>query len=378
LKAVVGPGVQVLGVVKADAYGHGAVPVARALQEAGVDWLGVALAAEGAELREAGIGRPVLVMGPLFQDEVEDLLAYGLTPTLSDLASAEALAGRLSEAGLRVPEPAEGPPGDGRLACHLKVDTGMNRLGVRAEDAARRARQVASLGRLSIEAVYTHFACAECAGDPSVAEQLRRFEAALTALRSAGLAAGTVHAANSSALLSLPASHYSMVRPGLALYGVDPRGPGAGGAALEPALTLATRLAGVKRVARGEGVSYGHTWRAARDSVVGILPIGYGDGYPRALSNRGQVRVAGRLCPVVGAVCMDATMVDLTALLPGAGLSAGSPESDLRALLGAEVALIEADNASPLSAYAVARVAGTIAYELLTGLSRRVPRVYVP
>ena len=354
LRALVGPGVKVLGVVKADAYGHGAVPVARALQEAGVDWLGVALVAEGVELRQAGLRRPILVMGTAFEDDVPDIMRHNLTPTIDDPDAARRI-------GCLVK--------DGRLVCHLKVDTGMNRLGMRAEEAVRRAREVASLDGLSIEAVYTHFACAECAADPSVPEQLRRFEAALLALRSAGLAVTMVHAANSSAILGLPASHYGMVRPGLALYGVDPRGPGAGGPALEPALSLCTRVAHVKRVPKGEGVSYGHTWRAPRDSVVGVLPIGYGDGYPRSLSNRGQVRVAGRLCPVVGAVCMDATMVDLTGLVDSAGVS-------LRTLLGLETALIEADNASPLSAFAVAHAAGTIAYELLTGLSRRVPRVY--
>jgi alanine racemase len=385
LRGLLAPGVRVLGVVKADAYGHGAIPAARALEEAGIDRLGVALVSEGAELREAGITLPILVMGTVFEEDAPDLVRYRLTPTIDDAERARSLDRRVAEFAER-----HSGPANGRLVCHFKVDTGMNRLGVRADDAMGLAGELRGLEHLSVEAVYTHFACAERAADPSVPEQLRRFEAALASLRAGGMAPRLVHAANSSALVGLPQSHYGMVRPGLALYGVRPCEAAEGRVELVPALELRSRVVAVKRVPKGEGVSYGHTWRAERDSVVGVLAIGYGDGYPRSLSNRGRVRVAGRLCPVVGAVCMDATMVDLTEIgnrepEVGNGGSRGrklapapgpASESGIRSLLGADATLIEADNASPLSACAVAEAAGTIPYELLTGLSRRVPRVY--
>ncbi len=394
LRGLLAPATEVLGVVKADAYGHGAVPVARALEAAGIDRLGVALVSEGVELREAGIARPILVMGTAFEDDAEDLVRYRLTPTIDDPAAARALDRAIGACGAPSPlgpnadlssearRAKEEAAGDARqgarprvqqnggVPCHFKVDTGMNRLGCRADDTMGLVGELRGLAHLSVEAVYTHFACAECAADPSVPEQLRRFAGALAALRSGGVAPRVVHAANSSALVGLPESHYSMVRPGLALYGVRPCDAAEGRVDLAPALALRTRIARVKRVPKGEGVSYGHTWRARRDSIVGVLAIGYGDGYPRSLSNRGQVRVAGRLCPVVGAVCMDATMVDLT------GFLVANPQDAIRSLLGAEATLIEADNSSPLSARAVAEAAGTIPYELLTGLSRRVPRVY--
>lgn len=335
LRDLVGRGVKVLGVVKADAYGHGAARVALALEEAGVDQLGVALVSEGVALREAGIRAPILVMGPAFEDEFADLFRHDLVPTVGDLEPARALdrfvererpkcGVRRSECGvksksaagrrsLRTPRSAFHTAPSGRAPCHLKIDTGMNRLGIRGDETARQAAELASLGHLQWQAVYTHFACAERAGHPTLGRQLASFEQAIAALRAAGLRPPLVHAANSSAVVTLPEARFGMVRPGLALYGVAPC-PEAGGLGLRPALALKTRVIQVKRVPKGEGVSYGHTWQAQRDSLVGILPIGYGDGYPRALSNKGSVRIAGRLCPIVGTICMDATMVDLTEL----------------------------------------------------------------
>jgi alanine racemase len=384
LVRLVGPGVKVLGVVKADAYGHGAARVARALQEDGVDQLGVALVGEGVALREAGIRTPILVMGPTFEDEWPDLFRHDLVPTVDDLGSARALDRYVAKAAVR------------HAGYHLKVDTGMNRLGLRGEEVVEQAGELASLERLAMQAVYTHFACADQAGHPTLAAQLARFEGAIESLAAQGVRPPLVHAANSAAAVTLPAARFGMVRPGLALYGVSPC-PEARPLALRPALALKSRIVRVKRVPKGEGVSYGHTWQAPRDSVIGILPIGYGDGYPRSLSNKGCVRVAGRLCPIVGVVCMDATMVDLTELgtrnselgingtagrrALGTGTTENRPirhpPSAIPNLVGLEAALIEADNDSPLSAAAVARQAGTIPYEVLSVLTRRVPRVYV-
>lgn len=349
LRGLLAPGVRLMGVIKADAYGHGAVPVARTLEAAGVDMLGVALVEEGVELRAAGVRAPILVMGGLPEDEIPHLLEHDLRPTVTDVGTIGALAALA---------PKSGP----RIAAHLNIDTGMNRLGIRAADAARAVEALRASGRVRLEGVYTHFASAD-APDPATTEsQLADFSHALLKLKAQGLAPPVVHAANSSALVTLPVSHFDMVRPGLALYGVSPCDAARTRVDLVPALTLKTRVTHLAHVPRGEGISYGHTWRAPRDALIGTLPVGYGDGYPRALSNRGRVRAGAHLCPVVGTVCMDATLVDLTDV-PGTKV-------------GMEVALIEADNDSPLGARAIAESTGTISYEILTGLSKRVPRLY--
>jgi alanine racemase len=349
LRGRLAAGVRVLGVVKADAYGHGAVEVGRTLQAAGIDMLGVALVEEGIALRVEGVTVPVLVMGLAPEDEVRAAAEYGLTVSVGDSGAAAMLERCAAEAGRR-------------LAVHLKIDTGMNRLGVRAEDAAALAAEVARLPHLDLAGAYTHLACADCGCDTATDGQLARFTAALDAMRAAGVRPHLVHAANSAAALVRADAHFDMIRSGLALYGVHPCPAARGAAALVPALTLVSHVAHVKRVRRGEGVSYGHRWTAARDSRIGVLPIGYADGYPRSLSAGGQARVAGRLVPVTGTICMDATMVDLTDV----------PEADV----GARAVLVEPDNSSPISAAAVAALAGTIAYELLSGLGKRLPRVY--
>jgi len=349
LRSLLESTIKLMGIVKADAYGHGAVPVAKALQDEGVAMLAVAMVEEGAELRQAGLRVPILIMGPLPADEIPAAIEYELTPTVDDAETARELDRAAAARGRR-------------LAVHLKIDTGMNRLGVRADEVAETATAVARMDHLVLEGAYTHFACAGDEDGETTGRQIQRFEQALAVLRAAHVPPSVIHSANSAAILRFGAACGGMVRPGLALYGIRPvRRPAA--ARLKPALALRSRVVHLKRVRRGEGASYGYTWRAERDSWIGILPVGYADGYPRALSNRAQVRVAGRLCPVVGVVCMDATLVDLTDL--------ESPRT------GLEATLIEADNESPLSAAALADLCGTIPYEILTGIGKRVPRVYV-
>lgn len=348
VRAHVGPGVGVMGIVKADAYGHGAVAVSRALAGAAVDMLGVALVEEGLELREAGIRAPILVMGLAPEDGVAEPLAADLTLTVDGAATAGPVERAAAARGAAA-------------AVHLKIDTGMNRLGVRAEAAAKAAAEVAACPHLDLAGAYTHLACADEADDAVTPAQLAAFAEALEAVRAAGIEPPLVHAANSAGLFAQPAARFGMVRSGLALFGVPPS-EAARAADLRPVMSLKSRVATLKRVRAGEGVSYGHRWRAERDTVVGVLPVGYADGYPRALSNRARVRAAGRLAPVVGAVCMDLVMVDLTDV----------PE----AAAGLEVTLLEADNASPLSAAALAEAAGTIPYEILAGIGPRVPRAY--
>jgi alanine racemase len=353
LQSLLGPTIKLMGIVKADAYGHGAVPVAKTLQDESVAMLAVAMVEEGAELRQAGLRVPILVMGPLPADEIPAAIEYELTPTVDDAETARELDRAAAARGRR-------------LAVHLKIDTGMNRLGVRADQVAETATAIARMDHLVLEGAYTHFACAGDEDGETTDRQIQQFEQALAVLRAAHVPPSVIHSANSAAILRLGAACGGMVRPGLALYGIRPAFASQSGPAatpLKPALALRSRVVHLKRVRRGEGASYDHTWRAQRDSWIGILPVGYADGYPRALSNRAQVRVAGRLCPVVGTVCMDATLVDLTDL--------EGPRT------GLEATLIEADNESPLSAAALADLCGTIPYEILTGIGKRVPRVYV-
>jgi alanine racemase len=348
LKVLMGPGVKVLGVIKADGYGHGMVPVGQALEEAGADMLGVALVEEGIELRVAGITLPILVMNILPANEVGAAMEYSLQTMIDDLRTAREIE---DQAGRRQTV----------IQVHLKIDTGMNRLGIRSEEVASAAESLRGMKHLALAGAYTHLACADDENDEVTRQQLARFDEALRGLRAAGFQPPLLHLANSSASIAQPAARFNLVRSGLALYGIRPC-RAAAKVNLRPALALKSHVAHLKRVHRGEGVGYGHTWRAQRESILGVLPIGYADGYPRSLSNRGQARVAGRLVPVIGTVCMDAMMVDLTDI--------ESPR------VGQVATLIEASHESPLSVEAVARLCGTIPYEILTGLSRRIPRLY--
>jgi len=350
LRGLLEPRIKMLAVVKADAYGHGAVPVARALADEGADMLGVAMVEEGVELRLAGVRTPILVLGTFPRNEVAAAFQYDLRLTIDAVETATRLA-RLAADRLK-PVP-----------VHLKIDTGMNRLGVRAEEAADAAAVVAGLPGLVLEGAYTHLACADVEGHTATPEQLARFREAVEAMRRRGVRPPLVHAANSSSTILAPESHFGMVRPGLAMYGVAPCAAAAARVVLEPAMALRTEVAHLKPVRRGEAASYGHSWRAERDTVLGVLPVGYADGLPRALSNRGRVRIGDRLCPIVGVICMAVTLVDRGVVV--------SPH------VGMAATVMEPRNDSPLSAAAMAETVGTISYEILTGIGKRVPRRYL-
>ena len=334
-----------MAVVKADAYGHGAVRVARAALEAGAAWLGVALVGEGIRLRRAGIAAPMLVLSPPAPGEVAVAARWDLAVCVVSPEMARAL---------------------GRAACgrrvraHLKVDTGMGRVGVRGpREAVEVARTLASLPGGGLEGVFTHLATAD--SDPAfAADQLRRFGEVVQALEGAGLRPPLVHAANSAAAWNLPAARWDLVRTGIAIYGLAPAGTGDRPPGLIPALSWKARVSFVKRVAAGTPISYGATWRAPREAVIATLPLGYADGYPRHLSNRGQVLLGGRRAPVAGLVCMDQCMV-------WAGEDAA---------VGQEAVLIGRQGDEELSAEEVAAAAGTINYEITTRIGARVPRLY--
>ena len=353
VRALVGPAVDILAVVKANGYGHGAVAAARAFVAEGASALGVATVEEGAELREAGLQDPILVLGGTLPGQEHDVLEYAMTPAVWDLATARALGEHAAAGGQSV-------------SIHVKVDTGMSRVGVLPEDVAAFGRGLQAIPGVCVDGVFSHFACAEDVSGPTVARQMTLFADAVEQLAQVGVQPPRRHLANSAAVMTFPRAHhsrYSMVRPGIMLYGVPPDPALAARAALEPAMRFRTAVIQDKRVPAGTPVSYGQTFRTERPSTLATIAVGYADGYPRALSNRGQVLVRGRRAPVVGRVCMDLTIVDVTGI---DGVRAGD-----------EVVLWGRQGAAEITCGEVAAWAGTIPYELLTRVGSRVPRVYV-
>ncbi len=335
----------VLAAVKADGYGHGAVEVARRLAQQGVAWFGVATPDEALELRAAGIAGDLLLFGPC-RDRA----------SLQRLAEADVAVTIVDEAGL---EAVRGAGLDRPLRCHLKIDTGMGRLGRPWPDAVELARALDREPRTALEGVWTHLARADEPDRAPTLAQLERFEQALAALRRDGIPHGLRHVANSAGLLAFPEAHYDLVRPGIALYGYAPSPEiRALEPELRPAMTLQAPVTFVKRVPAGTAVSYGGRWTASRATTVATVRIGYADGYPRQLSNLGSVDLAGRRVEVAGRVCMDQLMLDVgdDDVVPG----------DVATLWGP---------AGP-DAEALAAAIGTISYELLTGVGRRVQRRY--
>lgn len=350
IKALVGPEVRLMAVVKADAYGHGLVPVARAALRAGAEWLGVALPEEGAALRGAGIRAPILVLGPTPPAQAEEVVAGGLDQMVHSVPLAETLSRAAGKARRRV-------------AVHLKVDTGMGRVGVPVEEVGTLAGAIGRLPGLRLRGVMTHFAAADAPDTAHAREQLRRFHEALVSPPLRAIPSLLRHAANSAAAFALPEARLDMVRIGIALYGCPPSPKAPPPVPLRPALTLETRVAQVRWVPPGTTVSYGCTFVAPTRMRIATLPVGYGDGFPRALSNRGAVLLRGRRAPVVGRVCMDMVMVDVT----------GIPEVEE----GDPVVLLGVQGTEAIPADAWAALADTISYEVLCGIGPRVPRLYV-
>jgi Alr-MurF fusion protein len=342
----------VLAVLKADAYGHGAVRVARTAVQYGATMLGVAVLSEAAALRERGISAPILVLGYTPAWQARDALRLDVSVSVYSIDVARALA--------RAAQALERPP----ARIHVKVDTGMHRLGLAPEEVVPFATEVSALPGIEIEGLFTHFASADDQ-DPSYALlQLNRFQQLLAEWERAGLPKPRyVHAANSAGTLRLPDARFDLVRTGIALYGMDPSPDVPCPEGFRPALALKTQLAQVKQIDVGEPVSYGCTWIAKRRSTIGVLPIGYADGFRRAPANWGEVLVRGRRAPLVGRVCMDMCMVDLTDV-PGA-----------RA--GDEVVLIGEQGGDRLSVEEVASRLGTINYEVVSQILARVPREIV-
>lgn len=347
------PAARVLAVVKANAYGHGAVPVSVALEEAGVDFFGVSLVEEGAELRQAGVRGDILVLGGAYSD-YEEIVAHGLVPVvftgehLAQLQAAAARAGCTARA-------------------HLKLDTGMGRLGLDLEGLGEFLAALEMCPNVELDGLLSHLANAEVREHPMNRLQIARFKQAATALRAAGHPIRWRHIANSAGAMDLADAkdgrEFNLVRPGLILYGEAPSERLRAAAALQPVLSWKTSVAHLKRLGPGQPVSYGGTWTAPRESLIATLPVGYADGFSRRHSNRGEVLVRGRRAKVVGAVCMDMCMVDVTEI---AGVSVHD-----------EVVLLGCQGEERLSAEELARTCETIPYEILCSVGARVPRAVV-
>jgi alanine racemase len=337
---------RLMAVVKANGYGHGAVETARAAARGGATWFGVARPEEALELRDAGLEGPILILGPAPGDSLEPLVARDISITVCDsahIASAARAAHSL----------------DSTAKVHLKLDTGMGRLGAAPSEAASLARRIGDSDSISLEGVFTHFARADEPEAPTNREQLERFDEALSQLDADGLRPPMVHAANSAAMFTLKDAHFDMVRVGIALYGLQPSKEWSLPGEFLPALQWKSQLIRVKELRAGAGVSYGHDYVTENEERIGTFPVGYGDGFRRTVGN--LVLVAGKPVPVVGRVCMDLSMVQLDSI----------PEADV----GYEVVLIGNQGETAISAEQVAERWGTINYEVTCGIERRVPRL---
>ncbi len=348
----VGPQVKILTVVKADAYGHGLKQIAALLMQSGTDVFGVANLTEAHTIRSVGRGWPILMLGACLPDEVEVAVRDEVRPTISSLGEAKAF----SEAAVRLGK---------NVPVHVKVDTGMGRLGVFAENAIDLLQSIQSLPGLALEGLYTHYASAE---DDSLfsREQTQRFREVLVACESADIHIPLVHASNSAALLHKADSTFNLVRPGLLVYGELPQGKRTDATMLQkffrPALSLKCRVSLVKSISKGDSLSYGRTFVAYENMRVATLTAGYGDGYPRSGSNKAEVLVNGQRCRVLGRITMDQTMVDVS------HLAQVSP--------GDEAVLIGNQGEGTITASELAGWCGTIPWEVMTAITHRVPRIY--
>ena len=339
-----------MAVVKADAYGHGAAPVARAALDAGAHALGVALVEEGVQLRDAGIDAPILVLSEPAPDAALEVVARELTPVVYTERGIDALAKAVVDSG--------GAP----FGVHLKVDTGMHRVGAAPEDVVNLARRIGGHHELALEGVCTHFAVADEPDRSYTREQLERFAAVRGSLADAGIVPPVVHAANLAAAIGFPDARFDMVRIGIALYGVAPA-PGIGDSlGLRPALALRSRVSYVKRLRAGDTVSYGLRYELPRDATIATVPIGYADGVPRNLgATGGEVILRSRRHPIAGTVTMDQLLVDV---------------GETPVEVGDVVTLIGGDGDAAVSAEEWAQRLGTIGYEVVCGIGPRVPREY--
>lgn len=346
VKKMLEPGVKVMVTVKADAYGHGITEVSKKLVSCGADFLGVASIDEGIKLRQEKINIPILVLGAILEKDAPALLKYGLTTTICGMELALRLNKLASKLAVKV-------------NVHVKVDTGMARIGVSYEDAVSFIREIRKLKYINIEGIFTHLACADINTGYTL-HQIGLFRSIVLQLNKEGIRIPLIHAANSMGVVGYKSSHFNMVRPGLIVYGLYPKKNLK--LDLKPVLGLKTKIVYLKRLPKGRGISYGHTYVTRKQATVVTLPIGYGDGYPRNLSNSGPVLIKGRRFKISGRVCMDQIMVDV---------------GDLKVKPADEAVLIGSQGRRKITTEELASLSGTIPYEIVCGLGSRIPRVYI-
>jgi alanine racemase len=362
LRRITSPSARFMAVLKANGYGHGAVPVATSALQNGADTLGVARIEEGIRLREAGISAPVLIFGYYDPDLAQLLIDYELTPTVYSFQTAELLSGEATARGKSI-------------RIHIKVDTGMGRIGLlpdalmaldlseSSKSLTREISRIARLPGLEIEGIYTHFACADTADRSYTDQQLKLFLEITEHLDRNGIHIPLRHAANSGALINYPETHLDMVRPGISLYGLYPSADvDKNRVSLQPVMTFKASIIQLKEVPPGFRVSYGATYKTEHKTRIATVSVGYADGFNRLLSSRGHMLVHGVRAPVVGRVCMDLTLIDVGHI------------PDVR--MGDEAVIFGEQNGAELSVDEIAATLGTINYEIVTGISERVPRVY--
>ncbi len=355
IKNKIGRHTKLMAVIKTNAYGHGAVVLARELESLGASWLAVACVDEGIELRDSGIALPILVLGVTSPDQYDDLIKYNITPTVFSMDMARALE-------------EFGAARDKIINVHIKIDTGMGRIGYApVRESAEEIVKISRLPHIYVEGIFTHFACADM-GDEKYKKvtkiQYDRFCRMEQWIETMGLHIPLRHCANSAGIMDASWMHQDMVRAGIILYGLYPSEEMPREELdLLPVMSLTSHITYIKTVAGGEGISYGHTYVTKKETVIATVPVGYGDGYPRLLSNQGCVLIHGRRVPIIGRVCMDQFMVDITGL-------EDVHEGDL-------VTLVGKDGDEEISMDELADLTGTISYELVCDVGRRVPRVYI-
>lgn len=345
----VGVNVEVMPAVKANAYGHGVLPVSRAALQAGATRLAVHRLSEGVEIRQGGISAPVLLMGYTPPNGAEEIVRWQLTPSVMNPEVCHALSMAAVRGGIVVP-------------VHIKVDTGMNRFGLLPDEVLDFVRYARTLPGIRLEGIYTHFATADALDQTNIRKQLSVFQDVLSALTAAAITIPLIHTANSGAIMRLPEGHFNLVRPGIAFYGMHPSSEWQPVFEIHPALSLKSRIVRLRNLPVGAGISYGRTYITEKPTWAALVPVGYGDGYHRILSNRSQVLVRGQRAPILGRVCMDQFVIDVTHI------------SNVQ--VDDEVCLVGFQDGAHISAEEVANWAGTINYEVTTSLLPRVQRIY--
>ncbi len=347
VKRLVDAGVKIMPTVKANAYGHGLVQIAKELDKLNIDFLGVSSLEEAIALRSSSIKRPILVLGEVFKKDVGVVLKYKLDQTVFSYSLAKALNNQAKKIGIIT-------------KIHIKVDTGMGRLGVMHKEAFELVKKIASLKNIKIEGIFTHFPKAET-DKAFTNKQIKAFKGLIKKLSENGIYIPIIHSANSMGIIDYKNSHFNLVRPGLMLYGIYPkRGLRP---VLKPVMSLVTKIIFIKNLPSGHGVSYGHSFIASKNTKTAILPIGYGDGYFRGFSDKAQVLIRGKRCKIIGKICMDYTMVDVSSLK--------------KVSCGDEAVLIGTQGREKILASDLAKLVGTIAYEVTCSVGARIPRYFI-